>query len=308
MKRNDAKQNILASLTPPKLISELKKRKKWQEQRGKTFRIKQPRQLDPRSIERSVRRAYKIRMNNLIKLVNEQLIPRLPELIAGEDSSKPETPKPITRKKEKRDALGTELAIILNGIQIEFGRDLTEAELAIAAEKSGLAVNAHNLAQLSKSLKTVLDVDVFGDEPFLRAQVENYVEQNVALIKSVDERYFTEVQREIFAGTRQGLSTKEISEKIRERGKVAKSRADLIARDQINKLNGSISKLRQTNLGVGRYVWRTSLDERVRPAHISREGKIFSWDEPPSDGHPGEPINCRCYAEPVLEDLIEESE
>ena len=29
--------------------------------------------------------------------------------------------------------------------------------------------------------------------------------------------------------------------------------------------------------------------------HWEREGQIFSVDEPPEDGHPGEPIRCRCY-------------
>jgi len=47
-------------------------------------------------------------------------------------------------------------------------------------------------------------------------------------------------------------------------------------------------------------VWRGILDARERPEHVAREGKEFSWKNPPDDGHPGEPINCRCTAEPVL--------
>lgn len=48
------------------------------------------------------------------------------------------------------------------------------------------------------------------------------------------------------------------------------------------------------------------LDERERAHHVDREGKQFDWDNPPDDGHPGEPILCRCYAEavfPEFEDL-----
>lgn len=47
------------------------------------------------------------------------------------------------------------------------------------------------------------------------------------------------------------------------------------------------------------YIWRTVKDSDVRPAHAAREGKIFSWTNPPEGGHPGEDYNCRCWAEPV---------
>ncbi len=45
------------------------------------------------------------------------------------------------------------------------------------------------------------------------------------------------------------------------------------------------------------YKWRTQKDNRVRKEHMEREGKVFNWDTPPFDGHPGEPYNCRCWAE-----------
>ena len=66
--------------------------------------------------------------------------------------------------------------------------------------------------------------------------------------------------------------------------------------------------------GATRYVWRTMKDVRVvgNPVglypvgnaehgdHWSREGKIFSWDAPPHDGHPGEAYGCRCQAVPLF--------
>ena len=48
----------------------------------------------------------------------------------------------------------------------------------------------------------------------------------------------------------------------------------------------------------GQYIWRTSGDNKVRTAHAMREGKVFSWDNPPEGGHPGEAYGCRCTAEP----------
>ena len=46
------------------------------------------------------------------------------------------------------------------------------------------------------------------------------------------------------------------------------------------------------------YVWVTAGDDKVRPSHADNEGQIFSWDDPPATGHPGEDSNCRCSAEP----------
>ncbi|QJE73761.1 minor capsid protein [Aerophototrophica crusticola] len=57
----------------------------------------------------------------------------------------------------------------------------------------------------------------------------------------------------------------------------------------------------------GSYVWRTMRDERVRPSHAERDGKVFRWSDPPQGGHPGEASNCRCWAEPV-EAPVEEPE
>ena len=52
---------------------------------------------------------------------------------------------------------------------------------------------------------------------------------------------------------------------------------------------------------TSRYIWRTRWDDKVRSEHARRDGEVFSWDNPPSGGHPGEDHNCRCWAEPVPE-------
>lgn len=51
----------------------------------------------------------------------------------------------------------------------------------------------------------------------------------------------------------------------------------------------------------GEYIWHTVGDGKVRSSHADRDGKIFSWNDPPDGGHPGEDYNCRCWAEDVLD-------
>ena len=48
------------------------------------------------------------------------------------------------------------------------------------------------------------------------------------------------------------------------------------------------------------YLWRTRRDAKVRSSYAERDGQIFSWEDPPEGGHPGEDHGCRCTAEPYL--------
>ena len=82
---------------------------------------------------------------------------------------------------------------------------------------------------------------------------------------------------------------------------VNEKRAALIACDQVGKLNSQLAQLEQMNQGVDSYIWVTMGDSRVRPAHAARQGKRFAWDDPPSDGHPGWAIRCRCTSSPCYD-------
>lgn len=279
----------------PQVEAQLKRRREAQRKRGKEFRLRVPRILEPRNIERIYRRELVNRLNLLVEMVEARLLERLEGLLQTGREMLP----------SRKDGLADDMFTIIQGLKVEFARLFPDSRLRQIAQKQADDVAEHNKKQVGRVLKSTLDIDLFNSEPWLKPQIENFIEQNVGLIKSVDERYFGELQETVFRGARTGKSTKEVAEEIRRRGDVTQSKAELIARDQINKFNGQLSEIRQTELGVTRYRWRTSLDERVRPEHAEREGKIFSWDDPPEDGHPGEPINCRCYAEPILEDILE---
>lgn len=104
------------------------------------------------------------------------------------------------------------------------------------------------------------------------------------------------VVREGFAA---GTRHEELAVQIAERFDVGRSRATLIGRDQTNKLNGRLMEADFEAAGQPAYIWRTSRDERVRPTHVALEGTIQSWASPPSVGHPGQDIQCRCTPAPV---------
>lgn len=87
-----------------------------------------------------------------------------------------------------------------------------------------------------------------------------------------------------------------------------------MARSQISRLSGTLTKVIQEELGIGSYRWVTKRDDRVRPSHRELNGRIFKWSDPPAmwymragkkvySGrrcHPGEEWGCRCVAAPVI--------
>jgi len=167
-------------------------------------------------------------------------------------------------------------------------------------------VEQYNREQFHRLLRHAYGVDVFKAEPRLASILRPWEAENIGLIKSIPEKYLDTLHGRVVAAVRAGTSLRDMTRQIRESYDLPRNRAELIARDQIGKLNGDLTEYRQRNIGVTSYFWRGVLDERERDEHVAREGQEFQWDDPPADGHPGKPIRCRCWAEPrlpLLDDL-----
>jgi predicted chitinase len=54
-------------------------------------------------------------------------------------------------------------------------------------------------------------------------------------------------------------------------------------------------------LHIQSYIWRSRDDSRVRAIHAEYDDHIFLWSDPPEGGHPGQGWNCRCTAEPIID-------
>ena len=178
-----------------------------------------------------------------------------------------------------------------------------------AAELMAANTAAFNKAQFRRTVKSVIGVDPLTAEPWLRDMLSTTVTANVSLIKNIGEQTAVQVEQLVTTALRNGTGQDDLAGQIQERFNVSDRRATLIARDQVSKLNGDLTKQRQTDIGVRRYIWRTAGDERVRDSHEAHEGKTYDWNDPPADtGHPGDDINCRCFAEADLDDLLTELE
>ncbi len=130
--------------------------------------------------------------------------------------------------------------------------------------------------------------------------------ENVRLIVNRPEDFdATQLAAAITRNVQLGGSTRELAEEIERRFDFTKDHAEFIARDQVGKLNGQLDAQRAQSIGASRFTWRTVGDERVRDEHADRDGEVYDYDDSPDGELPGEPINCRCSAEPVLDDIID---
>lgn len=155
--------------------------------------------------------------------------------------------------------------------------------------------------RLVMSIRLSFNVDIAGvlSRPSsIRDAMATAVKNNVALIKDIPEQYLEKIQAAVYEAMAEGLRYEDLAKEIERVGEVTESRAKLIARDQIGKLNSDFNRVRQTDLGIEEYEWSTSGDERVRDEHAELNGETFRWDSSPPDGHPGEAVNCRCVAIP----------
>jgi len=136
----------------------------------------------------------------------------------------------------------------------------------------------------------------------ITATKQVFIENNVKLIRSIPDKFFKDLEQDVLRIVEKQGRAKELSEQLTKRYGTSKKKADLISRDQISKLNGNLAMQRQEDVGIKKYIWETSQDERVRSSHASKQGSIQKWNDPPSDtGHPSEDIRCRCVAIPLIE-------
>ena len=242
---------------------------------------------------------YRFQLNAIVAELREAgreivaaLAPRWPRV---QDETAPEAPVLTERAREKlRHKVGAVAADIAFEA-VTRSLDSVDDRLAISIESS-IGVNVRKL------------LTAHGD---IGQTMKDAVDANVELITSIPEQYFDRLAETISESWTEGDRHEDLAVDVAHIGDVTESRAELIARDQTSKMNAAFNKVRQTSVGIEKYTWQTAEDERVRESHAELDGQTFPWDEPPTvDGeavNPGEAINCRCVAAPVL-DLDDEAE
>lgn len=136
-----------------------------------------------------------------------------------------------------------------------------------------------------------------------------------ARITSVRDEVAEGLRLDVVAAVEAGTEPEVLAARWRARGVPVEfgtlaGRVKVIAQNQVRVLQAKVQSTRARALGVEEFMWRDQDDGDVRPLHTALgEGGPYSYANPDTQGQglPGEPINCRCWAESVIPDeLVEE--
>ncbi len=180
---------------------------------------------------------------------------------------------------------------------------LAVADRMLALETSigrrALQVNAFNANDFRETLVSVYGVDPRrGGEPWLRPVLAAWEAENLALVRAIPEQYANRLRGEFVRAAVEGRGIGALRDAVREATVAGRAKAAFLARTNLGTLMALLQERRHRDAGVRKFYWRTMLDERVRPTHQARHGRVFRWDVP--GPRPGLEPNCRCVAAPVL--------
>ncbi len=173
-------------------------------------------------------------------------------------------------------------------------------------------VIAQSSAQLNLSLLDMAEhheITSTLQTPRMRAVVEAATQASVGLIVRIPERFLGAVQTQVMTAITTGEGLSELVPYLTKKYKGDVRHAHLTALDQIRKVSESVNATRLQSLGVEEYVWIATGGERYprKLHHEKLNGRTFRYDDPPvidertgERGKPGDAINCRCRARPVV--------
>lgn len=262
-------------------------------------RLKSQRQ--PRALEARYRAQLLKRVRQTNELLMRALRSRLKALAPA-----------INKRAEKRgdshlDAVVAMLAHRADTVESDIAallRVIDQVERAVGAptaaqvEGVGSDVEGFTTRAVNEQLRTVPAIDLVSTPGVTSDLLDAWVGDNVDLISSIDKKFFDEVRDAVRLTLEEGFTTETLARSLQERFEVSKSKARLIARDQVGTLNAKVTEARQTSLGIEEYIWDNIGDPKVRKAHQDAPtglgGTTQRWDRAPPEGpgHPGEPINC----------------
>ncbi len=197
--------------------------------------------------------------------------------------------------------LGRELKTLLGSITREEALGILPA-----AREAAQAIDTANNIQVAQQVEAALGSNALvalpNPEAKLQRELERFLNESVKFVEKTRKKSVKEFSDLAIEHFNKGSDVGTLEQALVDRLHVSQSRAKLIARDQSGKYFGALTRARHESIGVEKYRWTTTGDSRVRGEHQARDGQIFTYKNPPSDGNPGEPIRCRCVATPIFDD------
>lgn len=170
--------------------------------------------------------------------------------------------------------------------------------------------NAVDRGLLAAARKEAITINMQWTDAMLEKR-EAIIAENVSLIRSIPEKYFTEVEGMVYRAVARGGDRKKLADEIEanfgKRYGITRRRAEFIARDQVRKATSALSNARQQAAGIKKGIWiHSGGGNEPRKKHVHANGEEFFLDKGLPIGDkgqyvlPGEEPNCGCTWKPVL--------
>ena len=168
-------------------------------------------------------------------------------------------------------------------------RDRTDSALRSALKKAGIAIEW----KLTRAMNNVMQATVG---------------QQVSLITNLSEKALTDIEGSVLRSVAAGGDRSLLMKELQHQHGMARKRASLIAKDQNNKANSMMERVRQMEIGAEAIWCHSHGGKYPRPEHVKwgAEKKIYDpnigmWSEVSKKYvWPGSEINCGCFAKTIF--------
>lgn len=207
----------------------------------------------------------------------------------------------------RQDAGDVELANrLMAKVLSEVDHVTNDTALAGLARDFGQRVANHHKVDLVRQARAALGIEVFIRDQRLAGALQQFVYENVTLIRKLQTSTLGALEALIYRGIGTGMTVADLGDQIAHRFDIGERHARFIARDQVSRVYSNMCELRHAELGVTRFQWWTMEDGHVRKLHRLLHAKEFAYSDPPAIGLPGNTRDgpcCRCFQRPVWESV-----
>lgn len=208
-------------------------------------------------------------------------------------------------------SLSSQARILLNALIKQF-KIIFDTNALDIAEKMVQEQNNYSEKSLNNSIKQLTGgFELQGDfiPASLKEVIKASISENVYLIKSIPEKYFTDITGSVMRSITGGGGVRQLIKDLNKYTNQSKRRVKNLALDQTRKAYNSINRQRMMSAGYTKFKWlHSGGGQQPRKDHIKMNGNIYSFDDPPiidkntgERGFPGQAINCGCTMQPVYE-------
>ncbi len=221
------------------------------------------------------------------------LVAQLPDLVAGAD------------RRMRRDDLesGRRARQLIDKARITVTSS-SRSRVEMIAQRAALRTAVHHKAEFVRQMQAAFGVEVPILDRGLQPMVDSFIHENTALVEKLGQRTLDDIEKLVNGAFARGMTIDDLNTEIERRFEIAERHARLIARDQIQKLNAQVTRMRHQAIGVLAFRWLTRNDSKVRPSHAVKHGRIFPYEGSRAPSFlPGDEHNCRCSEEPVFDEI-----